>query len=148
MGAVQQKTDLSNKPFIQSGESLVKSGQTILQDGGRSTDMEFGTLLAKNPTSGKWVPFTDETAVDGTAHPRGILMRQIDAADIVAGDVEDVPVMVGKTVTIDVQQLVIENSKTLATIVNVPATLNASVEDLLRLTGIFVETTVDITELA
>jgi hypothetical protein len=147
--AVQQQTDIEVKSFIQSGKGLIKSGQTVVQDAGRgAVDMEFGTVMVYDPATLKWNSFTDETAIDGTAHPRGILMRKLDAADIVAGDVEDVPILVGGGCTVDNGQLVIENSKTLATVVNVPTNLNASVEDLLRQTGIFVETTIDITETA
>lgn len=145
--AVQVKTDLSNKPFILALMGLVKSAQVVAQDAGRSGDLVFGTLMAYNPTTAKWVPFTDETATDGTQIPKGIIMRTLTEAEIQAGDVAAVPILVGNAI-IDTAQLVIENSKTLATVVNVPAGLNQSVEDLLRWAGIYTEDTIDITETA
>jgi hypothetical protein len=145
--AVQGGTNIANLPFILSGDSLMKESETVLQDAGRGTaDMVIYTLMAYNPTSKKWVPFTDETAVDGTQIPKGILMRTLDAADIVAGDVLNVPIVVGGSITIDKNQLVIENSKTLDTIVNVPTNLNQSVSDLLQWAGIYPEDTVNIDE--
>jgi len=147
MPGVQVKTDLENKPFILALMGLVKSAQTVAQDLARVADLVFGTLMAYNPTTGKWVPFTDETAVDGTQIPKGIIMRTISAADLVAGDVVNMPILVGNAI-IDDAQLVIENSKTLATVVNSPAGLSQSVEDLLRWAGIFMESTIDITETA
>jgi hypothetical protein len=147
--AVQTQRDNVNKPLIQSGSGLIKTGQTVSQDAGRVTgNMLVGTVMVYDPATAEWNSFTDETAIDGTAHPRGILMRELVEADIVAADVEDVPILVGGGVTIDVDQIVVENSKTLTTVVNVPTNLNASVEDLLRQTGIFTETTIDITETA
>jgi hypothetical protein len=145
--AVQVKTDLENKPFILAKMGLTKSAQVLKQDAGRTTDLAFGTLMAFETAIEKWVPFTDETATDGTAHPSGIIMQTIPTADIVAGDVSDITILVGDAI-IDSAQLVIENSKTLATTVNVPAGLNKSVEQLLRWLGIYPETTIDITETA
>lgn len=145
--AVQVKTDLQNKPFILCGIGQIKSAQVVAQDAGRTADMVYGTVMAYNPTTQKWKPFTDETATDGTGHPAGFLMRKLETADIVAGDVSDVPILVGDA-NVDVSQVVIENSKTLATVCNVPAGLNKSVEQLLRMLGLFVETTIDITETA
>ena len=145
--AVEQKTDLANKPFILFGPGIIKSAQTVAQDAGRTTDMEFGTVMAYNPTTELWEPFTDETATDGTGHPQGFLQRTLETADIVAGDVDDVPILVGDA-CVDEDQIVIENSLTLATICNVPAGLNKSVEQMLRLLGLFAETTIDTTAAA
>ena len=93
----------------------------------------------------KWEPFTDETETDGTQWPRGIIMKTYAQADIVAGDIADVPIVAGGMgLVIDDGQLVIENSKTLATVINVPAGTNKTVETVLREIGIFVQVTVDI----
>lgn len=145
--AVQAQTDFTVKPFILSGMALIKSAQTVLKDAGRSGDMVINTLMAYNPTTAKWVPFTDETATNGTQIPKGILRRTLTEAEIQAADVADVPILVGDAI-VDPAQLIIENSKTLATVVNIPANLNQSVEDLLRWTGLYVETVIDITETA
>jgi hypothetical protein len=144
---VQRKTDLSNKPFILSLLSFSKDAETVAQDAGRGADMLVNTLMAYNPTTAKWEPFTDETATDGTQYPRGILLRTLAQADIVAGDVEDVPILVGEAIC-DLAQLVIENSKTLATVINIPAGFNTSVEDYLRLLNIYMESVIDTTAAA
>lgn len=145
--AVQVKTDLENKPFILAKMGLVKGAETVVQDAGRSAAMAYGTLMVLDPATDKWTSFTDETATDGTQFPGGFLLRALTAAEIVAGDVEDVPILVGDAI-VDSAQIVIENSKTLATVVNVPAGLNKSVEELLRWLGLYPETTIDITETA
>lgn len=140
--SVQTRTDFSNLAFVLQGTGKYKVG-TVAQDAGRSTVMARHTLMAYNPTTQKWEPFTDETAVDGTQYPRGIMQAELTAAQVVAGDVSDVPILVGGVI-IDKNALVIENSKTLATIVNVPTNLNSSVEDLLRWSGIYMQDTDDI----
>ena len=55
-----------------------------------------------------------------------------------------VPILVGAACTVDQGQLVIENSKTLATEITVPTNFKITVEEALRYTGIFVEYTIDI----
>ena len=144
--AVQASSDITNKPFILGGPGLTKQAETVAQDAQRSGDMAVYTLMAKNPSTGKWTPFTDETATDGTQYPRGVLLKKLTEAEIKAGDVVNTPILVGDAI-VDQNQLTIENSKTLATIVNVPTNFNTAVEDLLRQIGIFMQDTVDISEL-
>ena len=115
--------------------SLRKDDAVILQDAGRATPLVQYTLMAKIAATGKYVPYTDETAVDGTAIPAGIYMGDdIAAADLVAGDVVDAPILFFGARFADTK-LVIENSKLLTTIIAV-GTINArTVEDeLVRLT--------------
>lgn len=145
--AVQRKTDIANKPFILTLMALIKGAETVVQDAGRSGDMVINTLMAKDPATGKWTSFTDETATDGTQFPRGILLRTLTEAEIKAGDVSDVPILVGDAV-IDSAQLVIENSKTLATVINAPAGINVTVEDFLSQISIWMESTIDTTSAA
>ena len=141
--AVQSRQDYSSTPFILQGSGLSKTKQTLLQDAGRSGDLLRHTLMAYNPTTAKWVPYTDETATDGTQIPAGIIMASVTEASIIAGDVINIPILV-RGLVVDKNALVIENSLTLATIVNVPAGLNKSVEELLRGTGIFMQNTTGI----
>jgi hypothetical protein len=144
--SVETYADVTNRPFILNDDSLTKEAETVVQDAGRGTaDMERNTLMSYDPATGKWSPFIDETETDGTQIPMGILQSKILAADIVAGDVVDVPILVGNAV-IDQNQLVIEASKTLATVVNVPVGLNKTVEELLRWIGIFCADTIAIEE--
>lgn len=143
--AVQSSTNNITVPFIRDGVAYVKDNETLLQDAGRSGNMVAYTLMAYNPTSAKWVPFSNEAATDGTQWPRGILMKTYTEAAIKAGDIADVPIIVGgKGLVIDEGQLVIENSKTLATIINSPAGTNKNVENVLSEIGIFAQVTVDI----
>lgn len=142
--AIQAETDNTNVAFIRSGDSLVRN-DTIAQDAGRSAPLVYGTLMAKVAASEKWTPFIDETATDGTAIPQGIYLGQaITAAALVAGDVVDSLILVGSACTIDTNQLVIENSKTLATVITVGTTDLRTVRDQMANRGIFVEDTVDI----
>lgn len=144
---VQVSTNNSSVPFIRFGDSLYRDSETLLQDAGRTADLVCGTLMAKVAASQKWVPFTDETATDGTAIPQGIYLgADIASADIVAGDVTDLPILVGSNVLIDEDQLVIENSKTVNTVITVGTTDLRTVMDHLAGRGIFLEETVDITE--
>ena len=146
--AVQASRDNQNFEIVLSGISLVSEAETLLQDAGRATPLVYGTLMAKVAASQKWVPFTDETAVDGSAIPQGVYLgADITAAALVAGDVVDRPILEGGALTIDVQQLVIENSKLLTTVITVGTTDLRTVRDHLMAKGIFTESTVDITDL-
>jgi hypothetical protein len=94
------------------------------------------------------VPFTDETATDGDAIPQGIYVGpDIPAADLVAGDVVDNQILVGAAL-FDVNQLVIENSKTLNTVINATGGADniniKTVRDYLADKGLFAEDTTDI----
>ncbi len=148
--SVQGRSDLTNNPFILTGMSLVKNNETLLQDAGRSTPLAPFTVMAKILASGKWVPFTDETVVEtGAAVPQGIFLGDaVTAADLVAGDVVGQTILVGGALTYDDAQLVIENSKTLATIVKATTAVDnvfvKTVGDLLEDKGMFAESTVDI----
>ena len=143
--AVQSSQNNTTVPFIRDGVAYEKDNEVLVQDGGRSGNMVPYTLMAQNPSTLKWEPFSDETATDGTQWPRGILMREYTEAAIQAADIPDVPILVGgKGLVIDSGQLVIESSKTLATVINVPANTNKTVETVLREIGIFVQVTIDV----
>jgi len=146
---VQSRVDNTNFPFILSGSALKKGGQVLLQDAGRAIPLAFGTLMAKVAASGKWVPFTDETATNGAAIPQGIYVgEEIAAADIVAGDIPDLEIIIGGgAITVDSQQVVIESSKLLTTVITVGTTDLRTVEDHMKNVGIFFELTIDIDEL-
>lgn len=142
---VQAQSNITTVPFLRDGVAYEKSNEVLAQDAGRSGDMVVNTLMAQNPSTLKWEPFSDETATDGTQWPRGILRSTYSEAAIKAGDISDVPIWIGgKGLVIDDGQLVIESSKTLATVINVPAGTNKTVETVLREIGIFVQVTQDI----
>jgi len=136
--AAQTRTDYTNFPFVLSGEPLVKTAETLLTDAGRSAALVKNTLMSKISASGKWVPFTDNTASDGSEFPAGIIKADVSAAELVAGDVPDIPIIVGGEITIDVNQLVIENSKTLADVIT---SSGLTVGDELERHNIYVEAT-------
>jgi len=63
---VQASRNINNQAFFQSGNANVKEAETIAQDAGRVAVLASKTVMAKNPTTGKWVPLTD---VDPTSAP-------------------------------------------------------------------------------
>ncbi len=143
---VQVRLNNSNTPFILFGNGLADHDATLLQDAGRGTTaLIYGTVMAKVAASQKWVPFTDETATNGTAIPLGIMVSgDVTGAALVAGDVIDQAILVGGGVTVDASQLTIENSKLLTTVVTIGTTMLVTVRDLLAMAGIFIEGTVAI----
>ena len=143
--SVQNSINNANIPFILSGVGLSRDDQVILTDAGRVAVLAPFTLMSKIAATQKWVPFTNQAAIDGSAIPQGIYIGdEIASADIVAGDISDVFILVGKDVTVDVDQIVIENAKTLDTVITVGTTDLRTVRDHLATRGIFTEETVDI----
>ena len=146
---VQAKSDNNSVPFIRfANPAAVDEEGIIFKDAGRSTPLLSRTVMAKIGATQKWMPFTDEAAVDGTAIPQGIYMGpDIPAADIAAADVVDNQILVGAAF-FDVNQLVIENSKTLDTLINATGGADniniKSVRDYLADKGLFGEDTTDI----
>lgn len=144
--AVQVSINNNLVPFNRGKDSLTQPDAIIFQDAGRTTDIVFGTLMAKIAATGKWTPFIDETAVNGTAIPQGFYIgADVAFAKIVAGDVLDSLILIGDAL-LDKNQIVIEASKLLTTIVIVGTTDLRTVEDRLTDRGLFVMDTVDITE--
>lgn len=102
MAEFGSRLDIDTRPFILHGYPGTRADKAvILQDAGRGVValLQF-TLMSQISTAGgsfeKWVPFTDLVAVDGTAIPSGIYMGEdIAGADLVAGDVLDVPIITG-----------------------------------------------------
>lgn len=145
------QTDLNNStvPFLRfPNPGAINTTAIIAQDAGRAIPLAPLTLMAKIAASQKWVPFTDETAVDGSAIPAGIFLgSSIPSADIVAGDITDNQILVGAAF-VDLNQLIIENSKTLDTVIDATGGADniniQTVRDYLANRGIFVEDTVDI----
>jgi hypothetical protein len=92
-----------------------------------------GTLLAQVAATGKLVPFTDETAVDGSKMPKFINLNEVDA---IAGDVAEVEVYeVGEVYNFG---RVIRNSKTLATKINITTGYDLTVRQALQQMGIVI----------
>jgi len=134
---VQNSKDINTRPFIlESYHATRQDDAVLLQDGGRSGDILSKTLMAKIAATGKWVPFTDIAAVDGAGIPAGIYdpegtLGDISEADIQAGDVVDLPILFFGA-AFDKDQLVIENSLLLTTVLEAGAISAQTVEDALR----------------
>lgn len=142
----QNRIDVNTNPFILSGTSLVRENETIKQDAARVTDLEPYTIMGRIVGEDKWIAFDDETAEDGSAWELGIYLGgKIAAADIVAGDVDGAPILAGGDCTVDTEQLVIENGKTLDTVIKASANtpVVTTVRGRLSDIGIFTESTVD-----
>lgn len=144
---MQVRQDNTTEQLILSGESLVVSA-TILTDGQRSTPLLQNTVMAKNATSRKWVPFTSLVATNGESVPRGIYVGEdISAADLVSGDIEDCAIIVGNAIVN--AELLVWDDDTLSenSIVN-PATIEARTasDALAQACGIYIEDTISITE--
>jgi hypothetical protein len=142
--AVEARTNHTNYQFILSGSSNVEETATVAQDAGRTADLAKYTLMAQVPATQKWTPWIDETATDGTEFPMGIILASVATADLVAGDIADVPILTGDDISVDKDQLVFDAAgKTLATVIG---TLNLTVEQWLQLKGITPEATMSIDE--
>lgn len=142
---VQVQTNNLVRNMVLFGNAAVKQGQTLKQDAGRSGDLVWGTLMSKVSATQKWIPFTNEASTDGTAIPQGIYLGDdIAEADIIAGDVEDLQILIGGGVIVDQNLLTIENSKTLATVIQVGTTDERTVEERLAAQGIYMQDTVAI----
>lgn len=117
--AVQTNLTNSVLPFFLEGEVFGTASAVIEQDAARTTDLVQFTLMGQKAANRKWVPFTSLTATDGTAARFGIYTGDdIAAADLVAGDVTDMPmVTVGSGTPFDQGRLVIENSLTLNSVI-------------------------------
>lgn len=111
----------------------------IITDG--ATDFATGDKFALAVTSvAKWGPL-DVEALDGLHIPKGIFMGDaLTAAAIVAGDVDDQPIIIGGNVYVDENQIVLEGSATLDTVISTGDTIR---NELLKL-GIISEDTIDI----
>lgn len=144
---VQTRTDFTSRKFFlgRPGGGISNVSDIIAQNAGRVAVLASYTLMAKVAATGKWTPFINELAVDGTAIPQGIYTGDdIAAATLVAGDVTPSIILV-QDMEFDVDMLVIENSKTLDTVI---ATSNAAavyskrtVRDYLQDRGLMPRTT-------
>ena len=144
--SVQVRQDNDITPFIRYGLGLTQADAVVLQDAGRTVALVFGTLMAKVVATGGWTPFIDAAATDGTAIPQGIFMgADVSAAKIVAGDVPDIPILIGGGVIVSKDKIVIENSLTLDTVITVGTTDLRTVQDRLAARGIYAEETINIT---
>lgn len=142
----QTRTDINMQPFLIEGGHLVEEDGVIIQDAQRATPLVFGTLMAQIAATRKWTPFINEAAVDGSGIPRGVYIGpDILAATIMAGDVNNSMIATkgDPTAIYDTAQLVIENSKTLNTVIGAGTIHAKTVKQALLERGLVFKTTVE-----
>ena len=140
--SVQSRLNVNTKILIRDGITKYKNG-TITQDATRTAILIFGTVMAYNVADQEWVPWISAVAANGEAIPRGVYLGEdIAFADLVAGDIEDSPILVGGLCELDAELIVYdEDTLTAATVVGV-----SNGEMLLREIGIYLTGTTDNTE--
>lgn len=122
--AVQNRADLTTEPLILSDERDVRN-ETIVQIEQRATDLLYGTVMAQIAATGLWTPFISVAGTDGSGVPRGIYLGDdIVAADLVAGNVVDVPILVGNA-RVNESLVVFDDDTLDADTVVAPATVEA-----------------------
>jgi hypothetical protein len=122
--AVQERQDLSNTPLILSDESDVEN-HSIIQNESRTTELLYGTVMAQIAASQLWTPFISVAGTDGSGVPRGIYLGDnIAAADLVAGNVEDIPILVGNA-KVNESEVIWDGDTLDADTVVAPATVEA-----------------------
>jgi hypothetical protein len=146
--AVQNRQDNITEPLILDGKSYVRNA-AIAQDGSRMTELLTNTIMCQIATTRLWVPFNSLSVETGASVPRGIYVGDnISAADLVDGDIEDVPIMVGGCCTVN-ENVVVWDDDTLDadTVVNA-GTIEARTARaaLVESAGIYLEDTVSISE--
>ena len=153
--AVQSSRTISTSELVRFGVSLIDHAADITQDEGRTEPLVFGTVMAYNNDDQQWVPWTEVDATDGESIPAGIYVGDtIAAAELVAGDAVDVPILNGGWCVIDSHKIVFDGDLDLDTVVNATneAATTPEVVDymevaawqVLKWHGIHVEDTVNI----
>ena len=148
--AVQTRVNNDTTPFVLGCQSLIKKG-VIAQNGARTTVLKKYTVLAQVASTGKYTPYVSGTTTTGASVPTAIYMGDdIAAADLVAGDIEDVDILVGGGCLVDKNQVVFDdgtltNASVVIAIANAFWTLTA--EKCLGLFGIYQQDTIDISEI-
>jgi hypothetical protein len=148
--SVQVRQNNDTTPFILAGQSLIKKG-TIVQNGARATVLKKYTVMAQLVSGGKYTPFVALNATTGASVPTAIYMGDdIAAADLVAGDIEDVDILVGGGCLVDKNQVVFDDgalSNASVVIAIASAFWTMTAEKCLGLFGIYQQDTIDISEI-
>lgn len=135
MASPQYRVDQDVTPILRLADALVRDSETLLQDAGRSGDLEKYTVMARNPATNKLVPLTNAAATDGTEIPCGLSAQSATEAAIQAADVTNFLLYV-KVGRIDEASIVLENSLTLETEIT---NQNMTIRDLLYRIDIYPE---------
>jgi len=143
--SVQNRGDLTTEQLVLSGESLVEN-VSIAQDAQRATVLLTNTIMAKIAATGLWTPWNSVVGTDGSAIPRGIYIGDnIAAADLVAGDVDDLPVIMADVVVNEDLLVCDDDILTLDTVIGAGTIYAATSRDVLKdVSGIITEECVSI----
>jgi hypothetical protein len=143
MSSVQVSIDNSVQGFIIFGHALVKNG-IIIKDTGRTTVLKKYTVLSQIASSGKYTPFVALNATTGASVPCAIYLGDdIAAADLVSGDVEDLPILIGGGCNVDKNLLVWDaGTQSAASVINTGTIEARTAENALLQIGIAIEDTV------
>jgi len=144
--ALQAKLDNTTVPFVRTGLAATDQTGTLLQDGGRSEGaiLQF-TVMAFNPTSKKYVPFSNAGDTNGENVPAGIFLGDDVAQQAtIDGDVVDFMVLISDAY-FDESQLVFDaaGAITLDTVVTVATNNIKTVRQLLLEIGLIAQSTID-----
>ncbi len=135
--AVQAQTTHENIPFTMG--NAIGEQAIIAQDAARAIPLKSKTLMGKKAADRKWIPLTAADATDGSAETLGIYVGEdIEAVDLVAGDVEAKIIKGGSPLFFDLNQLVIENALTLETTIGTGVSID-TVQGKLEKAGMYAE---------
>jgi hypothetical protein len=145
METVTNHVNRSN--FVPAADLISRTGFTAAQNESRSGDIVNLTVMAKD-SDGNLIPLTDNTAVDGTQIPVGILRGTIPEADLKADDVSNVEMYIaGKYFNED--DITLENSLTLESEITVDTyTANVATADAVEIATLAQDDAVEIVALA
>jgi hypothetical protein len=146
--ALQSRIDNSTVPFIRNGYSFCRHDGIIAQDVARTTPLLSKTVMGKIGNTDFWTPWVNTAALDGSAIPRAIYLGpDIAAADLVDGDVTGALIMVGGCCEVDGSQLVYDDDILNGfSLIGAGTTFEMSGLSAMNMSGIFVDTTEDISE--
>lgn len=105
---MEARTEFDTSTLIIGGEGRTKTDGVLTQNGSRSGNLVTGTLLGLIASTGKFVP-ADPTDPARSANLAVYIGADITEADIIAGDVSGLDLLVGGDVTIREDLLVLEN---------------------------------------
>ncbi len=93
--AVQVRLDNNTLPLVRNGVPVYRNG-IITQDAQRAVPLLHNTVMALNVVTLLYVPWNNVAALQGMAIPVAIYIGDdIPAVDLVDGNIEDCPLLVG-----------------------------------------------------
>lgn len=139
--SVETTTNIEQRSFLLEGTHKTKTDATLTTDAGRTTDVAPWTLFGFNPATGKYVPWASDLATGAQTNLAIYQGDAIASADIVAGDVTDLAVVIGGERSFAEDLLVFDNgTDTLDTAVGT-GTAQTTARKMLADLGLFAKKT-------